>query len=91
MTKSTQLTPADYDHTRLFERPDGVYWQENETGREYGPFKTLLEAIQDMQLSEDSAGETLEEAEAEIGIADWIDPDTGEPAEEERARIEDSH
>jgi hypothetical protein len=26
-------------------------------------------------------GESLEEAEGEIGIADWIDPDTGQPAE----------
>jgi hypothetical protein len=26
-------------------------------------------------------GETLQEAEDEIGIADWIDPETGEPAE----------
>ena len=25
--------------------------------------------------------ETLQEAENEIGIADWIDPDTGDPAE----------
>jgi hypothetical protein len=29
-------------------------------------------------------GETVEEAEDEIGISDWIDPDTGEP-------VEDSH
>ena len=34
-------------------------------------------------------GETLEEAESEIGVADWIDPDTGEPAEESVPRIED--
>jgi hypothetical protein len=26
-------------------------------------------------------GETLAEAESEIGVADWIDPDSGEPAE----------
>lgn len=25
--------------------------------------------------------ESLEEAESELGINDWIDPDTGEPAE----------
>jgi len=24
-------------------------------------------------------GETVEEAEDEIGISDWIDPDTGDP------------
>ena len=26
-------------------------------------------------------GETVEEAEEEIGISDWIDPDTGDPGE----------
>lgn len=34
-------------------------------------------------------GESLEEAEAEIGISGWIDPDTNEPAEESVPRIED--
>jgi hypothetical protein len=37
-----------------------------------------------MQYEADSdfeEGESLAEAEAEIGIADWADPDTGEPAE----------
>jgi len=27
-------------------------------------------------------GETLAEAETEIGMSDWVDPDTGLPAEE---------
>jgi hypothetical protein len=30
-------------------------------------------------------GESLEEAEDEIGVADWIDPDTGELAEGQSA------
>ena len=35
-------------------------------------------------------GETLQEAEDEIGIADWIDPETGEPAEgQSRPRFEE--
>jgi hypothetical protein len=34
-------------------------------------------------------GETVQEAESEIGIADWVDPETGEPAEEGVPRIED--
>ena len=45
-----------------------------------------------MQATGDSAyepGETLEEAEDEIGISSWIDPDTGEPAEESIPRTED--
>jgi len=91
-------TPADYDRTQVIERPDGFYWQEKETGMEYGPFGTLLEAVEDMESNMESSeetifepGETLEEAEAEIGISDWVDPDTGEPAMEERVRIQDDH
>ncbi len=85
---------ADDDLTRVIERPDGFYWQENGTNREYGPFVTLLEAVQDMQSSAETPfepGEALNEAEAEIGISDWVDSDTNEPAEEERPRIEDDH
>ena len=45
-----------------------------------------------MQRSDEGSiepGESLEEAEAELGIANWIDPDTGEPAEDVSPRIED--
>ena len=93
MTQIIPETLPDYDATRIIERPDGFYWQPRKgNGREYGPFATLLEAVQDMQASDGGApepGETVQEAEAEIGIADWIDPETGAPAEEERPHIED--
>ncbi len=85
-------TPPDYDRTRIIERPNGFYWQSKEDEREYGPFATLLEAVQDMQASDDLGSETAEavaEAESELGIADWIDPDTGEPAEETVTRLEE--
>jgi hypothetical protein len=66
-------------------RPDGFYWQDDE-GVEYGPFATLLEAEQNMEAADGEGapepGETLEEAESEIGVADYVDPDTGEPAED---------
>jgi len=78
-------TPPDFDQTRLIERPDGFYWQAKSGGREYGPFPTLIEAVQDMGQQDDSdfePGETPEEAKAEIGVADWNDPETGEPAED---------
>ena len=78
-------TPSDNDHRRVIERPDGFYWQDILTDKLFGPFPTLLEAIQDMQGQSDSdfeEGESLEEAEAEIGISNWIDPETGEPAED---------
>ena len=84
--------PRDYDRTRITERPDGFYWQSTDNSREFGPFATLLEAEQDMLGYDEAApepGETPQEAESEIGIADWIDPETGEPAEEERPRIEE--
>lgn len=92
MTQIIPQTIPEYDATRVIDRPDGFYWQEKDGNREYGPFATLLEAVEDMQAVEDGApepGETVEEAEAEIGVANWIDPDTGQPAEEERPHIDD--
>jgi len=92
MTQAIPETAPDYDSTRIIERPNGVYWRPKGAAREYGPFATLLEAVQDMQIADDRAqepGETLEEAEAEVGIASWIDPETGAPAEEERPHLEE--
>jgi hypothetical protein len=78
---------------KVIERPDGFfYWVDEASGKEYGPFKTLLEAMQDMQSGDEDEyeeGVTLNEAESEIGITDWINPDTGEPAEETMPRFPD--
>ena len=85
-------TPPDDERRRVIERPDGFYWQSKDSGRENGPFATLREAEQDMLGYDEGApepGETPQEAESEIGMADWIDPETGEPAEEERPHIDD--
>jgi len=85
-------TPPEYERARVVERPDGFYWQARDGGKESGPFATLLEATEDMQYSADSdyePGESIEQAEAEIGISEWVDPDTGELAEELTPRIED--
>lgn len=84
-TISIPETTPDYDHAGVVERPDGYYWQDKLTNKLYGPFSTLREAVEDMQVSDDEIygeGESLEEAESEIGMADWIDPETGEPAED---------
>lgn len=92
MNEPIPLTPADYDTARIIERPDGFYWQDKASGEEFGPFATLLETVQDMEFHAEGAievGETPEEAEAEVGVADWIDPETGLPAEESVPRIED--
>lgn len=85
-------TNPDFMKKRVFERPDGFYWQDLDSGKTYGPFATLLEAENDMRYSVEAQpepGETVQEAENEIGIADWIDPETGEPAEDQVPRIED--
>lgn len=65
-------------------RPDGYYWQDPEGTQEFGPFATLELALADMESVGEyttEPGETLQEAEDELGVADWIDPDTGELAE----------
>lgn len=65
-------------------RPDGHYWQASDGKKEFGPFESLELALADMGAADEQApvpGETLQEAEDEIGIADWIDPETGAPAE----------
>jgi hypothetical protein len=83
----------DYDQSRVIERPDGFYWQEQFSGKLYGPFSTLLKAVQDMQGQDDTGyeeGESLEEAQDEIGIADWIDPETGQPAEDLPTHLSDN-
>jgi hypothetical protein len=85
-------TPPDFDRKRVIERPDGFYWQDIETGEFFGPFPALLDAVNDMEYSAEAGpgvAETLQEAEDEIGIADWIDPDTGEPAEESPPHVGD--
>jgi hypothetical protein len=85
-------TSPEFEQTRVIERPDGFYWQSKTDGREYGPFATLLDAVQDMEQQDQSSfepGETVEEATQEIGIAGWTDPDTGEPAEDSVPRIEE--
>ena len=92
MPSKKPLKLPEFDDARILERPDGYYWQSKLSGEEFGPFTSLDAAISDMDTSGDEAletGETLEEAEAELGIADWIDPDTGEPAEESVPRHDD--
>jgi hypothetical protein len=91
---NTQNLP-DYDVKRVIEKPDGFYWQDIFAEKKYGPFATRFDAVQDMLEQdgiEEGEGDLLEAdaAEDEIGIADWIDPDTGELAEESHAHISDN-
>lgn len=83
-------TPPERE-AHVIERPDGFYWQSAEGER--GPFETLAEAeadrLSDGADTEAEPSETLQEAESEVGIADWIDPETGDPAEGSIPHIED--
>ncbi len=77
---------------RVIERPDGFYWEKTKNEMR-GPFATLAEAEADLLADgvtdEAEGGESLQEAESELGISEWIDPDTGGPAEDNIPRLED--
>src|SRR5688500_4035673 len=80
---------------RVIERPDGFYWESKETKEQRGPCATRAEADADLLAGGGADGEvdpeseTLQEAESELGISAWIDPDTGGPAEDHTPHIED--
>ncbi len=65
-------------------RPDGYHWIAVNGRQEFGPFETV-ELAQSFRDGYDEGApapaETLQEAESEIGISDWIDPETGQPPE----------
>ena len=80
-TESDPGSPdADEDLARIVARPDGFHWLALNGKQEFGPFETLAFALSDM-VETNRAAQTLQEAESEIGMADWIDPETGELAE----------
>jgi hypothetical protein len=68
----------------IVERPDGYYWVGPDGDQEFGPFDSRLAARADRDRFNEEApveGETVQEAEREIGIGDWIDAETGDPVE----------
>jgi hypothetical protein len=78
-----EAPPAE-ETQNLVERPDGWYWVAPDGHQEFGPFETprLAHADRDRYSEEaPSEGETVQEAEREIGIGAWIDAETGAPAE----------
>jgi hypothetical protein len=96
MTHNIPTTPAEFDETRIIERPDGYWWQSKDGGREHGPFETMMDAVSDMgggddspDVTDDDFAEAIREAEDVLGVPDWVDPDTGHLADDEHTRIED--
>lgn len=92
--KKSSVSREDAALGPIIERPDGYYWESKHNGEPRGPFVTRAEAEADRLADgaidgEFEAGETLQEAESEIGMAEWIDPDTGGPAEDNIPRLED--
>lgn len=57
---------------------------QDDTTPQIEPFGATESALSDMEAADERAAdsvETLPELEREFGIADWIDPQTGEPAQ----------
>ena len=84
------ITPPDAGS--LVQHPDGWYWLADSGRQQFGPYATAEEALAEMSAAGEEAiepCETLEEAERELGISDWLDPETGEPAEGMHTRLED--
>lgn len=68
------------DPGEIAQRPDGYYWQAPDGLAEFGPFESHELARADRDAAGDDS-EALRQAEGDIGINDWIDLETGEPAE----------
>ena len=69
-------------------RPDGLHAVAEDGNQEFGPFETYEEALASIDAPVDEPEEegatdieALHEVEENIGIANWLDPETGEPAE----------
>ncbi len=84
---------AELEDMRVIERPDGFWVQPIAGGHESGPFASLVEAIESYRSASEEedldSEETLAEMEAQVGVADWIDPDTSAPAEDRVPHIEE--
>ena len=93
MTKTIPTTRAEFERARVIERPDGFYWQSLDDGREHGPFATLMDATMDMEEVDDESegddADALREAEDVLGVPEWVDPETGQLADDEWTRTED--
>jgi hypothetical protein len=83
--------PDDERLSRVAEHPDGWYWTAPDGHQQFGPFDSVEAVLADMDAGAASpdAGQTLQETERVLGLGEWIDPETGDLAEDTRVRIED--
>lgn len=68
----------------ILEHPDGYYWQTADGRQQFGPFESFEAARENRDADSDESlapGETLHAIEDEIGMASWLDAETGAPAE----------
>jgi hypothetical protein len=78
------IKPAAAADPELLERPDGIYWRVAESEEAFGPFETYELARVDFLRGDEerpAPGETIADAETELGLNHWVDEDTGEVAE----------
>ncbi len=82
---SSRPVEADEPSTEpIVARPDGYYWQAPDGHNEFGPFESYEQAYADLHAADSESlepGESLRDAEDELGIGEGIDPETGEPPE----------
>jgi hypothetical protein len=84
---------VETEEPRIVRHPDGFYWRN--ALHEVGPFATLEDALADMgsapagEEATLASDESLPQVEDDIGVASWIDRDTGSLAEEQPPRIEE--
>ncbi|MCZ7564611.1 MAG: hypothetical protein M5U08_13245 [Burkholderiales bacterium] len=92
MPRAKPVIAPEFEDARILERPDGFYWQSKQTGKEFGPFESLAAAVEDVGFSADAeldVPDTLEEAEADLGVEGYIDPQTGDLEDPSLPRLED--
>lgn len=82
---------ADAGTADVVQRPDGWYWLADDGRQEVGPFASAAEARADMRTGQEGAepGAALRETEEELGVSDWIDPETRVLAEDGTPHLED--
>ena len=82
---STCRTKTSPVTDRVVARPDGYYWVADDGEQEFGPFATAAQALAAANEAIEATVEeakALQEAEAEVGIAERLDHDIVEVDEQ---------